>query len=145
MKYIKLFESHNYYFELSEDECGDHSRDINFSKNIIIKILNLIKDKEYFNKSKIYIRIPRAIDDTRPPLDNWRWQNWNDNISNFDIKGFMLSDVSETSKLVNISQLPDDWYSVRLIVSHFHNLECKYYKCDQWDGLVKCLKDLEII
>ena len=45
----------------------------------------------------------------------------------------------EDQPFIEIIKLEDDWFYVK----DYH--EITYYKCDQWDGVLKLLKDIHII
>ena len=45
------------------------------------------------------------------------------------------------SDRIFIYKLPDEWYIAEPTV-RFDDMEYKYYKCDQLEGLVKCLNEL---
>lgn len=50
--------------------------------------------------------------------------------------------VDPPYKTHEINVLPDEWYVVSAIVrvNKIDNDNIKYYKCDQWDGLIELLK-----
>jgi len=60
---------------------------------------------------------------------------------------FKSGSKNKTVDKFEIFQLPDDWFLVLERVCTFENGDGinKYYKCDQFDGLVKLLKDKKVI
>lgn len=47
--------------------------------------------------------------------------------------------LTSSSLDVVIFEVPDEWYYI------FSSISRKYYKCDQFDGLVKCLNDINTL
>ncbi len=123
MKYIKLFIenlNNEYYQEISEDiyyECNN----IVFNTDDANRIIDL------FRMHKIYV---------------YNYQSWdlikntNDNLNDTVV---IRIDIYHT--VVKILSLVDEWF----IVSIYNRGKTHVYKCDQMDGLIKCLKDKNLI
>ena len=55
------------------------------------------------------------------------------------ITGKLLKIFLNDNKFLLINKLPDEWYICRNYLGHFIY---KYYKCDQFEGLIKLLEDI---
>jgi hypothetical protein len=140
MKYLKAFESYgveDYYkeiteFEYDDDICNIGGTDgeedveymrekwVEFTDQEISKITEILSEKKDVN----YI-----ID-----LPNFKF--WKENgiaRARLDIKPSKKSKTLEN--IMYIVKLEDDWY---YLYDCYPN---KFYKCDQFDGLLKCIKD----
>jgi hypothetical protein len=122
MRHIRLFEGFkdDYYQEITSGEANDleeEGRIVGFST----------KDRE---------RLDIIINDnptTRRTIKSMRYCD--------DCLVFRLND--EYSSHVSIEPLEDDYY---LVFTSNNKIDgSKYYKCDQWDGLMMFLKDKGII
>ena len=112
MKYLKLFEG---YEEIKNDirNCDIE----NFQKDQKIKILNYLLKKELFN-----------VEDYLKIMDHIVFANYSTQI-------FTISKYSIIKrKNFSIYKLKDDYYMLTIYKS-------KNYKCDQLEGLKKCLLD----
>lgn len=117
MKHLKLFEGYSdkFYSEITEGEFYDLSNFIS-SENSFISLEN-----KYISKLiKFGFRVEKG--------------------------GFICSDDVKWMFKDNICiyQLEDDYFIVS-ISEHINNPHIKYYKCDQFDGLIKLLKDKRFI
>ena len=59
----------------------------------------------------------------------------------FDFFEFVASDCSEE---LNVYEREDEWFYV-LAASRIDDSPSDYYRCDQFEGLVRLLKDLKVI
>ena len=119
---IKLFEEYNqYYTEISEEEffrtCGDthYTDDINVQKN-----MTLVFSDDEINFLRVEIKGNFHLS------NNIRYKS-----GRYTYVSFIKDSDSER---VYIYKLPDEWYMAEV--------DFKYYKCDQLEGLVKCINDL---
>ena len=124
---IKLFEEYkdtsmdDYYQEISKEEYEDIS--IEFEEDIIffeekeVDILcNLFPQNDFVSpcqkKYKFYYSLS---------LKDKKYEDFE------HIRGFVY-------------KLPDEWYSISIDLPN--EKIRRYYKCDQLEGLIKCLKDI---
>jgi len=127
MKYLKLFENHQLYTEISEDEFDDamdERTSIPFTEKEYQIICNMCKDKyELRGVSSKDIRIT-----------------------------FTYSAVVENS-MIEIGYMGEIMFSMWKFSDEWFYLEDedfglmppyvrKYYKCDEFEGLVNCLKNI---
>ena len=139
MKYLKLFENKDMYLEIDVDEyyewLGGNNICANDIDNYVVGetggslptgVLNFISRnwEVYTNKELdvIYNLLP-----------------YDSKINKFGIKSELC--VKKNKNLLTfINKLRDEWF---LLISYpsLRPLEIKYYKCDQFDGLIKCIKE----
>lgn len=50
----------------------------------------------------------------------------------------LISNSKNLKGMCVIFKTVDEWFYVDFIM---HNDEERYYRCDQWDGLIQCIKD----
>ena len=131
MIHIKLFEgfgTDDYYKEITHEEYDLH-RDsfINMSKSDSYNLKTVISDDYYM--------------EDMPPLSN-----------NPEINGHLIEKrfrylycrrkvLGVGINPFTIVSLEDDWYLVCITDQGIRPVTSFYYKCDQWDGLIKLLKD----
>jgi hypothetical protein len=122
MKYLKLFEDHNdYYTQISEDEFNSE------------EVIQCDIDSRYVSIIKSQIKKEFDLEWSRAGI--------------IEINNVMVV----TRKYDNwiIYQAKDEWFYVKKyaqdIMAGPYNDFYNYYKCDQIDGLIKYLKDNEII
>ena len=118
---IKLFEEYNdYYHEITYDEYIHYSNQfwLSFTKNEFIGIEN---------------KMCELIQD----CDIWKY-DWTGNLSKTDDAALLAFTFRMGKTLVNVEmhKLSDEWF----ITYHLG----KFYKCDQFEGLIKCLEDILI-
>ena len=118
----------NFYRSLSLDEFGGKY----FNENTPSQT-NVLDIDEYFDKiqSLIHNNVTVRKSLIRP---------WHLNI--FTIHG------RSTNCQFEISRLTDEYWMLSIIylkTSLANPSNWKYYLCDQWDGLIKCLNDFNII
>ena len=141
MRYLKLFEDHNsYYYQIGEDEFNeitqydnddgedkwDTSNWIDFNKSEIDTIKGMFDD--YF----VFIGYNGTSDTHRVFNQNHKSNGMIVVSSNPHLD--MRRDWSGT--LFYAIKLPDEWFFVADTKS-----SC-FYKCDQLDGLINCLKSI---
>ena len=133
MKHIKLFEGFNtddYYTEISEDTArnlfGELKNKFENTKTLTNKEIDKIKSL-YSN-----IEIPPNCDiDISKSYDD-------DGILNIILSRFIKS-----LQYQNIVKLDDDWFVLIHLLSYrpVSGTRLLYFKCDQLDGLIKCIED----
>ena len=120
MKYLKKFEgneSSDYYYEITEPQ---------YNLPICIDM-----DKTIFNKLSTLIPSNNDL--------SYQEQEFVNSIDTTSVSIEFFND--DLSTLLQIQQLPDDWFIVYLE----RNMRRSHYKCDRWDGLLKFLKDFDFI
>lgn len=131
MKYLKNFyESYtnDYYNEISNNEYRDTlykdfvANPVNFNIKNRYRLMSMLNNSAYSNMD---ISLGRT--DVK--------RNGNNQICNYI--QINLDKNKYKDYQIKIYEMEDDWY----LVSSFNN----YYKCNQFDGLIKLLKDLTII
>ena len=130
MKYIKLFENHEYYIKISEDDFVpiSYMQTIPFTEKEYKIIYDLFKSKDtnnklYINYIKFHTQMPK-------------------NIAEKSLIEILYRSIDPTSKniLYEIWKFEDEWlYIEDYSVSKTHN---RVYKCDQFDGLIACIKNI---
>ena len=134
MKWIKIFEDFNeYYSEISQTEWTDMIRYTTYTwdKSEINKIESLYDDSvKVIETDSISHRF-----DEYPPNSLLVLKSKKSLIGRIVPKKFSNFWESVIGKVV-IYKMMDDWFAV------WSHGDQKYYKCDQFDGLVKCLKDI---
>ena len=117
MKYIKLFENHQFYNKISfEDWVSRNRTDDNSSPRNHISLKDVCKS-----------------------LDNMTINNW----GIIDTINYHLNINNGEKYAGTISLLDDEWHMVNLNKNAFGEIE--YYECDQWRGLIELLKNKRII
>lgn len=116
MRYIKKFESYkNMYSEVKSDYDISEDKLIPFTSDEISKIMDEITVFSYrdydHNNAVIEMRI------------------YGENLQSAMGVGDRIPTL--------IYKYSDDWYFICVSVD---DLITKHYKCDQWDGLISCLK-----
>ena len=123
---IKLWESFsNYYQEIDSIEYE------NLYSN---KPFDIRENKLYFSNYEI-----NYLKDLR--IEVWRGD---EGVIKGNIERVWECRFSDSNYYNSICKLDDEWF---LFYSMFHNgqLINRYWKCDQWDGLLKLLKSRRII
>lgn len=122
MKYLKKFNesSESYYEEIYQDDPiinSDTNDEIEFTKNEVDDITSL-----YDNKT--FSITPRG---------------WTERTVIFD--GSIVHEIRIMDKFNTyvIYKYDDEWYT--LSTRYEFDNSWKYYKCDQFEGLLECLKD----
>ena len=125
MKYLKLFEGFStdeYYVELTPAEHDDLCEGIsgeNTFGNDCGRLLKILVDN-----------------DLNPFVYNGiKWVKW-------DGKNSKIESIRSSNFKVRVYPLPDDYYLVEREDEYY---EMKFYKCDQMEGVIKLLKDLDVI
>ena len=86
----------------------------------------------------------------------WYWTNYERSMKPEDILAYFynLSIPGYEYYEIEIYRLEDEWYMVRteykgvntdLSSGTLYREEIKYYKCDQWEGLMKLLEDKKLV
>lgn len=143
MRYLKLFEDHNqFYQKLSIEEFReiyDKKPFIHFDTNSITNLQKLIKDNQIID-SEIKILIDRPGYSTVERL--------------FDFTKYVICDdiitfvtFNTSTHGVDIHMMDDEWFFVSIL--KFSTIDSKsvqtFYLCDQWEGFVKLIKDKNIV
>jgi len=143
MRYLKLFEDHNqFYQKLSIEEFReiyDKKPFIHFDTNSITNLQKLIKDNQIID-SEIKILIDRPGYSTVERL--------------FDFTKYVICDdiitfvtFNTSTHGVDIHMMDDEWFFVSIL--EFSTMDSKsiqtFYLCDQWEGFVKLIKDKNIV
>ena len=143
MKYLKLFEHYNDYDEVDSSNFYDSmhrdgSHDLTFD----------LTNDELNNIKNIF------------PAASFSMEVDSENLS-YDVK-FLLIDVPVNSKMrkgvsdvfMHVYKMDDEWYMVYYCdagkykcddidnFNDWYESHEKYYKCDQYPGLIKCLSDI---
>ena len=119
MKNIKLYESfENYYTKINNQEYN--------------KLCNTL-ERDYFNKND------------SPVIDNMFFQQQSPSSTQFwhidrNLRWYKSYYNSKFYIYIGLSSFIDEWYLVKSYVDKYDIEE--YYKCDQFEGLIKCLKDI---
>ena len=136
MKYLKLFEGFStdeYYVELTpaehDDLCKGEWIDNTFG-NDCGRLLKILVDN-----------------DLDPSVYNGKWVKWDG--KNSKIESIRSSNLTAMGCVGRARRrvwlcypLPDDYYLVERQDEYY---EMKFYKCDQIEGVIKLLKDLDVI
>jgi hypothetical protein len=122
IKLFEMFKTDDFYHEIENGEwLRSHDKRIVITNNVNLKIKNLFDDKFRYEISHSYKRgsFIRVMDEES-----------------------IHSEVYELDT-VRIFVDNDDWFYV--MISKRGSNVITYYKCDQFEGLKKLLKDLNII
>jgi hypothetical protein len=182
MKYLKLFEDLNEYYEVISEEDfnnmwpGERSMETWTLSNREISIItrNIPKETFTWKARPIYLYTGQykkeySTERTYNPL----WQRLvsgktqKENVFiihkstgdiEWDCMGELMVEndyieISKTDKknnkshsLLDIDKVDDDWYRVYMTIYDKGDIyDEKFYKCDQIEGVIKLLKDLEVI
>lgn len=120
MKYLKKFnESSEYYEEIFTDDpiiSNDKDVEIEFTKNEVDDIISLYDNRIF----SINLR------------------GWKEGTVIFD--GSAVQEIQINNKFYTyiIYKYDDEWYTLSL---RFVNNDWTHYKCDQFEGLLECLKE----
>ena len=139
MRHIKLFEGFNqdeYYTETDRREFIEMGR----NKIPFDKVIPVTGHKRVFIKDR----------------GDWGWTNYKEGMKPEDILAYFynLSIPGYDYYDIEILRLEDEGYMVRtdykgvnmdLSSGTLYREEIKYYKCDQWEGLMKFLEDKNLI
>ena len=136
MKYIKLFENFEEYYSLS-DEATFESPAVGFSDSEMEAIDSMS------NRSSKPIKIEKIRFD---PFSMTPLVKLDEDPEEYDFfkHGYPKNSVVYQinilyiGKFISIRKLEDEWYVIR----YNKNSVDLYYKCDQYDGLVKFLENL---
>ena len=119
MKWIKLFEAfdNEYYQEISEEEYED-GHGVSF-------------EQKYYDKLESFLNEPDVLS----------YKDMTNGADVFDGVYFQRGGMGSFSPYVTIYQDDDEWFYVRINDADEENYKVNYYyKCDQFDGLIKLLK-----
>ena len=133
MRYIKLFENHTeYYFSVSQDEF-ENIQIVNFSYSD--KLDSYIESLNGFRKNSDLTQFykPCFIGEIEIYKRGLHKRN-----------GFLSYKIETNNHCCFILESLDEWIYVNIEeeIKPFNNY---FYKCDRFDGLVKLLKDKEVI
>jgi hypothetical protein len=137
MKYIKMFESFEgeYYKEVDLSEWEEwvmsdyYTNREKFTTNEVSKLKELIPELDCY-------------DDTNP-ISNFNYILCESNV--FSKKFDYTNNVGNIYNYIEIYKITDDYYYLEFhTYSYNETLVCtygSYYKCDQFDGLLRCIED----
>jgi len=137
MKYIKMFESFEgeYYKEVDLSEWEEwvmsdyYTNREKFTTNEVSKLKELIPEFDCY-------------DDTNP-ISNFNYILCESNV--FSKKFDYTNNVGNIYNYIEIYKITDDYYYLEFHThSYNETLVCtyiSYYKCDQFDGLLRCIED----
>lgn len=149
MKYLKLFEYYNeYYQEVDSGYFYDfiHSSDEFIHRPTIdLDTTEINKIKNLFSGANISLKV-----------DDNNFQNGNvegnvDGTYQYEVK---FLDIHIKDVFIHVYKMGDEWYMVYWCdvgkyqcddmdnYNEWYESHEKYYKCDQYQGLIKCLTDL---
>jgi hypothetical protein len=149
MKYLRIFEGFgDYYTEISEDDWYEWEEKVdeenwgNEGKPFIDFPLNQFLMLRSRSVSKIS-KNPRRPDNNVESM--WFLTNHSKYKFGYSFNsghtGIMMINnviIDDCSYYVKVWYCDDDWYMVEITT---HDGDMEYYKCDQFDGLVKLLVD----
>jgi|LakMenE18May11ns_1017448.scaffolds.fasta_scaffold9850557_4 hypothetical protein len=131
MKWIKLFEGYlddQFYTEISTDNSrgGEYwswekiDQYISFERRVFDRLNNYYRNETFSAEPEL-----RRVGDT-------------DDTGNFhlDTRLYVEFKSHEPGYTVRIFQYEDEWFLVWI-----HSMEEHYFKCDQYEGLIKCLDE----
>lgn len=136
MKYIKMFESFEgeYYKEVDLSEWEEwamsdyYTNRERFTTNEVSKLKELIPELDCY-------------DDTNP-ISNFNYISCESNV--FSKKFDYTNNVGNIYNYIEIVKITDDYYYLEFHThSYNETLVCRYgsyYKCDQFDGLLRCIE-----
>ena len=138
MKYIKMFESFKgeYYKEVDHGEWEEwamsdyYTNRENFTPNEISKLKELIPELGCYTDTN--------------PISNFNYISCDSNI--FSNKFDYTNNIGNIANPIQIYKITDDYYYLDFFINSFNEtgLLCSYgayYKCDQFDGLLRCIED----
>lgn len=138
MKHIKLFEgfsTEDFYTPLEADDYYDKVKEnIPFARKDIKYLTSLFYS---FYSYFIVISVPNRIYDHSTLVSKE-----DISVDMFDNVKEIVSYTSPSKKGFSIVALSDDYFTINIGSQDGSN---KYYLCDQMDGLLKVLKDKEVI
>jgi hypothetical protein len=122
MKYLKLFESNSYFTEISEQEF-DRLYDGVFTEIDPYEISKIEKTISYTYDKELVLH--------RMGVGAYRVV--------FRSNGMWFREVRKNMSM-NIYQLSDEWYYMWLHGDDDSGDDDIYYRCDQFEGLIKCIE-----
>ena len=139
MKYLKLFENHNYYVDITRDEFNDLVKNSSLWDDIDSTKLQAI--------FKGYKEFKHLIDDI-----NKIWYIPGKNTYPYDGgKSARIETVSNFKYMtLRIYLIPDEWILVKYEEFYYKKeeefmVDSKNYKCDRWEGLRELAKKMGFI
>ena len=178
MKYLKLFENHNqYYEEISENEFSEFLYPIDENEEDCVDIINsnllvftpvelhcLKEIGENFIKSNTdpntFFELNSRTRKVLYKKNKIDIKKEGDDIVNVFIEYFnTFGNSSIDDNFLFIYKADDEWYYVNIITEYLYKETvykrhhprideikyCRYYKCDQFDGVKKLIEDELII
>ena len=137
MKYLKLFENYNFYSKISEEDYYDNHIETSVNDDQDLYVTGHKIDKEYIKILNKLIFKGNVFIDQVFYIEK--------NIGYYRIRCFITQDSDEWFwvKITKTHNGSTPMNSMILFDETFNKFD--YYKCDQFDGLIKCLKDNQII
>lgn len=147
MKYIKVYEHYTYYSQISSHEFH-HTLNLEEDGETIYNKPSVFSEKELEQIKKYYPRISKPkrnniIIHTMKEIDQIK-------------KGIPTGKKEDVHLETHVYKMEDEWYMVYYCDSvlydcpdvenfnEWYESHEKYFKCDQFEGLMVCLKDLGI-
>jgi hypothetical protein len=129
IKLFETFENNDYYQEIESDEWFDSMNSRIEISHVLNNIKNLFGDK-FICKERFHSGKTESIIEVT---------SWGPNTQ------------SDYQYLIRITLNDDEWFYVHCVIvkglgkKERTKQSIKIYKCDQWEGLVKLLKDKSIL
>lgn len=153
MKYLKLFENHGDKFKSIEDyEFNQKIFDSPYG-DVDTSIFDKYEEEYWglFTDSQIKkirkVILNKSLRSTQSTLNTSVYPK---RITNRSTKEYIEINITGMDSInIYVYSFKDSWYYVCLH-GYYSNkgkrelVEEKYYECDQWDGLLECLKDIDI-
>jgi hypothetical protein len=148
MQYIKLFENFNdYYFEITTQQLWDltsNYKPVGINNN---HLKNIIENNKMHKSTVIFKNCSSAYPYKKIPTEI----EISTDIKVADGSPDGSMDSLNKYQRTNICQLSDEWFLLTNVVEfrgkgwQYPKVETRFYKCDQLDGVLQLLKDLDII
>jgi len=141
VKYLKLYENHNSFYEKiskqQDFEFRNSKSRLDISELEKQKIQKCLDDYLWDYCKNFNGPTPWEIE---KPLGN------QEEIKKYGFKNYLtlIPFRDSINRIVNISHWEDDWYLAQLVFNIGRNPYSYYYKCDQIDGLISFIKNLNI-
>ena len=144
MKYIKMFESFEgeYYKEVDLDGWEEwvmsdyYTNRERFTTSEVSKLKELIPELDCYNDNN-----PVWLDNGVPSYFNYISCDSNVFSKKFDY----TNNIGNISKHIEIYKITDDYYYLEFNTYSYNetlvSTYVSYYKCDQFDGLLRCIED----
>jgi hypothetical protein len=144
MRYIKLFKESNtddYYklIDMIEFNTSLNQSTININDNTVNKVENQMLRKKSLHKRGIGNIITSSYSINKVIVKQSHEENRHQECNLFGIS-ISIINSSLVEFYLLIIELEDEWFLMRIR----RNDDMVYYKCDQLEGLLKCIDDYEV-